>query len=330
MNLCSPDVCLTPPVPVPIPYVNIGEHTVAVSFSTVVMFGGMFALNTGSNLPITQGDEAGTAGGVISGTVMSTGYFLTGSPIVTVQGIPAVRLTSLTSGNNSNAYGSVVSPGVPTVLIAGHVGEEALDHRRVQNLLADLQRDAAAPLALLPDSVGYIRIDRFRVDTARVFFNAQKRLLREGARTIVIDLRGCEGGDLESAYLLAAEFLPEGAVLGRTVDRDGDTHERVAMREGPYKFALTIAIDEHTKSAAEVFAGALSHHGRATLVGSRSFGKATAQRLERDDQGTISLTTCLHLQLPDGRSYEGIGIEPSASAGCGRWLSSANSTVPNS
>lgn len=316
INICAPDVCLTPPVPLPIPYVNVGQHAVAVSTSTVVMFGGMFAINTGSNLPVTQGDEAGTVGGVISGTVMSTGYFITGSPIVMIQGLPAVRVTSMATGNNSNAVGAVVSPGVPTVLVAWDIGSDVLDESRVQSLLADLHRDAAAHVALLPDDVGYIRIDRFRIDTARVFFNAQKQLLREGARTFLIDLRGCEGGDLESAYMLAADFLPEGAVLGRTIDADGDLHERVAMRDGPYRFALTVAIDEHTKSAAEVFAGALCHHRRARLAGSRTFGKASAQRLARDGHGSISLTTCVHLQLPDGSSYEGVGIPPSP------WVSS--------
>ncbi len=58
-NVCAPDVCLTPPVPVPVPYVNVGLHAVAVLHAVTVMFGGMFALNLGSNLAVTMGDEPG-------------------------------------------------------------------------------------------------------------------------------------------------------------------------------------------------------------------------------------------------------------------------------
>jgi carboxyl-terminal processing protease len=302
-NVCAPDVCLTPPVPTPVPYVNVGFHAVAVAHSTVVMFGGMFALNLGSTLAMTTGDEPGVAGGVISGTVMSTGFFITGSPIVMVQGLPAIRLTSVATGNNNNAWGSVTTPGVPTVLVAYDPGDAG-------HTIADLERGAPSTVALLEGSVGHVRLESFPSDAPRIFFNAHSRLVRQGARSFVLDLRGCRGGDLEAAYALAADFLPEGAILGRVVDADGDVTERIAPRDGPYKSPLVILVDGETKSAAEAFAGALAHHGRALLVGERTFGKGTAQGLHRDLAGSAWLETTAQVELPDGASFAGIGIRP--------------------
>lgn len=314
MNICAPDVCLTPPVPVPVPYVNVGLHVMAVRESTIVMFCGMFALNIGSSLAQTMGDEPGVVGGVMSGTIKGTGYFITGSPIVFVEGLPAVRMTSLATGNNTNARGTVTAPGVPTVLVAldtqEGVGAQA-DEGALGALLDDLHANRELEAQLLEGSVGYVRIDLFRADTARVFFNAQARLVREGARAFVLDLRGCPGGDLEAAYALAAEFLPKGALLGRFVDADGDPCERFAAHEGCYPFPLTIWVDGQTRSAAEAFAGAIQQHGRGLVIGSRTFGKGTARALGVDASGRASVSTSVAIELPNGASYDGQGIEPS-------------------
>jgi carboxyl-terminal processing protease len=315
-NVCAPDVCLTPPVPVPVPYVNVGLHAVAVMHSVTVMFGGMFALNLGSTLAVTMGDEPGVVGGVISGTIKGTGYFITGSPIVMIDGLPAVRVTSVATGNMHNAWGSVVTPGVPTVLIAydgldrAEEAPDANEPAAVRRILAELERDCPADVAMLSDAIGYVRLERFSVDAPRVFFNAHARLTREGADSFVLDLRGCAGGDLEAAYALAADFLPEGALLGRIVDADGDASERVAPCEGRYRAPLALLVDGGTKSAAEAFAGALAHHGRATVIGSPTFGKATAQALDVGLGGYASLATSAHLELPDGSSFAGIGLRP--------------------
>jgi carboxyl-terminal processing protease len=311
-NICAPDVCLTPPVPVPVPYVNVGLHAVAVMHSVTVMFGGMFALNLGSTLAVTMGDEPGVVGGVISGTIKGTGYFITGSPIVMIDGLPAIRVTSVATGNMHNAWGSVVTPGIPTVLIAydGLERTEETEPAAVHRVLADLERDCPADVALLSGAVGYVRLRRFSIDAPRVFFNAHAHLVREGAGSFVLDLRGCAGGDLEAAYALAADFLPEGSVLGRIVDADGDVSERRAPREGPYRSPLVVLVDGETKSAAEAFVGALAHHGRATVIGSPTFGKATAQTLDVGLGGFASLATSAHLELPDGSSFAGIGLRP--------------------
>lgn len=288
-SICTPDVCLTPPSPpAPIPYVNIGLHSCASAASTIVNVCGMAALNIMSYLPRTMGDEAGSVGGIKSGTTAGTGYFLSGSPIVYIQKLPAVRLTSRASGNNENAQGAVLIPGQPIVFVAYGSPEE-------RERLFDGRPFEAAMLS--PD-VGVVRIDRFAVDTVRLFFNAEAHLREQGARTIVIDLRGCPGGDLEAAYALAAEFLPEGTQLGTIVDEDGDEAIRHTSRDGAYRFPVVVLVDGQTKSAAEAFVGALSFHRRAVVVGPAMFGKTTIQCASPTTGGDLRLDTCGHFELP--------------------------------
>jgi carboxyl-terminal processing protease len=150
---------------------------------------------------------------------------------------------------------------------------------------------------LLEETVGYVKIDLVRADAARAFYNASSKLLRLGARSLVIDLRGCPGGDLEAAYDLAADFLPRGSVLGRVVDADGDEREYVAERDRRYELPVVLWVDGQTRSAAEVFAGALQQHDRAVVIGERTFGKGTASPLFEDWLGHTSQVT---VALPDG------------------------------
>lgn len=252
----------------------------------------MPALNLMSYLPRTMGDEAGSVGGIKSGTTRGPGYFLAGSPIVYIEKLPAVRLTSRISANTENAYGAVLIPGQPIVFVAFDGTEDDV---------ARLRRGDPFVTELVEAGVGLVRIDRFASDAVRLFFDAETRLAAGGARSLVIDLRGCPGGDLEAAYALAAEFLPEGAALGAVIDEDGDRTERFSPREGPYRMPLTLLVDRETKSAAEVFVAALAHHGRAVVLGGPTFGKTSVACAGTAPDGAVQVSRCATVELPVAR-----------------------------
>lgn len=119
-----PDVCKTPAPPaspVPIPYPNTGMLNQAVKTSTKVKFCNKEAVTTKSEIPRSMGDEAGTAGGVISGSNMDKVTFKNGSSKVKVEGRPCVHLTSPTAHNGTNANvpcGAVIAPSQVKVIIA--------------------------------------------------------------------------------------------------------------------------------------------------------------------------------------------------------------------
>ena len=119
MDLGFPDVCLTPavPAPVPIPYPNIamGPTAIPSQFNTLIL--GAPVHNMGTTIPMTNGDNAGVATGVASGTVMGPSRHVLGSFTVLVGGMPTTRLTSMTIQNSTNVPGVRLVPSQVRVLI---------------------------------------------------------------------------------------------------------------------------------------------------------------------------------------------------------------------
>ena len=119
MDLGFPDVCLTPavPAPVPIPYPNIAMGPTAIPSQFTTMILGAPVHNMGTTTPLTNGDNAGVATGVASGTVMGPSRHVLGSFTVLVGGMPTTRLTSMTIQNSTNVPGVRLVPSQVRVLI---------------------------------------------------------------------------------------------------------------------------------------------------------------------------------------------------------------------
>jgi carboxyl-terminal processing protease len=167
----------------------------------------------------------------------------------------------------------------------------------------------------LPGRYGYVRITQFN-DATPGDLGLQLSELQADAPLagLVLDLRGNPGGVLESAVRVADDFLASGVIVraeGRTADArfemratDGDLLQRAP---------LVVLIDRGSASGAEIVAGALRDHGRATLMGERTFGKGSVQTVMplRDGQA-LKLTTSRYF-TPSGASIHDRGIEPDVS-----------------
>lgn len=119
MDMGFPDVCLTPSPagPVPIPYPNIGPGPTTVPSQVLVFHMYTPAHTMTSTEPMTQGDNAGVATGVASGTVMGPRRHLTASFTVLTGGAPTTRLTSVALQNNTNCPGVRAVPSQVKVLL---------------------------------------------------------------------------------------------------------------------------------------------------------------------------------------------------------------------
>jgi hypothetical protein len=119
MDLGFPDVCLTPSPagPVPIPYPNIAMAPTATGFVPNVFIGSAPAHNLMTSIPMTNGDNAGVATGVASGTVMATARHVTAAFTVLVGGAPLTRLTSIAIQNSTNCPGARIVPSQLKVLV---------------------------------------------------------------------------------------------------------------------------------------------------------------------------------------------------------------------
>ncbi|MGY0504748.1 S41 family peptidase [Luteimonas sp. e5] len=167
---------------------------------------------------------------------------------------------------------------------------------------------------LLEPGYGYVRISSFQAGTADDFARGVDELKQQaGGRLqgVLIDLRANPGGLLNAAVQIADDLLDDGVIVStRGRQRGGDASYSATRGDLSDGAALVVLIDAGSASASEVLAGALRDHGRARIVGSRSFGKGSVQTLLPLDNGDAVKLTTARYYTPSGRSIQGVGIGP--------------------
>jgi len=165
----------------------------------------------------------------------------------------------------------------------------------------------------LENGWGYFRMTQFYSESANQLHEAIDSILGEGGafRGVVIDLRNNPGGILQPAVDIADGFLDRGLIVS-TSGRAGVMEMSFEARDGQWLpgVPLVLLVDRGSASASEVLAGALQEHGRALVVGERTFGKGSVQSvLPLRNGGGIKLTTAMYF-TPSGRSIQARGIVP--------------------
>jgi carboxyl-terminal processing protease len=166
------------------------------------------------------------------------------------------------------------------------------------------------------NDVGYIQITSFNEQTTGDLEEAVKHLTKEigpHLKGYLLDLRNNPGGLLDQAIAVSDDFLDEGAIVitkGRNLEETQRTNARLGDITDGKK--LVVLINGGSASASEIVAGALQDHRRATIVGTRSFGKGSVQTIiPLGPNGALRLTTARYY-TPSGRSIQAKGIEPDA------------------
>jgi carboxyl-terminal processing protease len=164
------------------------------------------------------------------------------------------------------------------------------------------------------DDVGYIYITSFNEQTTADLQKAIKGLKRQigpKLKGYIIDLRNDPGGLLDQAIGVADAFLDQGTIV---ITKGREEMQRSDASPGDITDGkkLVVLINGGSASAAEIVAGALQDHHRASLVGTRSFGKGSVQTImPLGSNGALMLTTARYY-TPSGRSIQAKGIEPDA------------------
>jgi len=158
--------------------------------------------------------------------------------------------------------------------------------------------------------VGVIDVDGFAHGTAAAVAQDARRLIRQGATGLVLDLRGNPGGDLSQAVGVAALFLRRGA----SVVSLAGAHRPLRIvyaRDGRFvTVPLAVLVDRESASASEVVAGALKDHGRATIVGQPTYGKSLVQEIVRLPGGAALKLTVARYLTPAGVDISRGGVQP--------------------
>ena len=163
----------------------------------------------------------------------------------------------------------------------------------------------------LDDHIGYIRVTTFSSGTTREFVQAVRDIRTQaggGVVGFVVDLRNNPGGLLEQAITLSDLLLNDGDIVA-TRGRSHSQRYTASNGDVTYGAPIVVLINEGSASASEILAGALRDHHRATLVGTRSFGKGLVQTiLPLGDGDALKLTTARYY-TPSGQTV-GKGIDP--------------------
>ncbi|MDJ0732366.1 MAG: S41 family peptidase [Crocosphaera sp.] len=158
--------------------------------------------------------------------------------------------------------------------------------------------------------VGYIRLTQFSAHASEEMRDAIREAEAAKVNGYILDLRSNPGGLLYSSVEIARMWLDQGRIVS-TVSRNGELEAQRATNRALTDKPLVIMVDGGSASASEILSGALQDNDRATLVGTKTFGKGLVQSVRRLGDGTSGLAVTIAKYLtPSGRDINKQGIEP--------------------
>ena len=170
----------------------------------------------------------------------------------------------------------------------------------------EVVRIPAVPYAIMLDhKVAYIPVQGFSETASSEVRASLTRLVAEGAKGVVLDLRGNPGGFLEQADTMTNIFLEKGQEIVSVRQRGDPTITHVTTQKAlAPAIPVIILTDGRSASASEIVAGALQDHDRALVLGTTSFGKGLVQSMYRLDGGYAIKLTTAKWYTPSGRSIQ--------------------------
>ena len=176
-----------------------------------------------------------------------------------------------------------------------------------------LFKSRVSRLKIFEDNIGYIRIASFQERTADDLRKALKEISEKltPMKGLVLDLRNDPGGLLTQAIEVSDIFLKSGIIVStRGRVKSMETKAMAKNDNNEITCPIVVLVNEGTASAAEIVAGALQDNGRALIVGTQTFGKASVQTvIPLEDGSALKLTTARYY-TPKGRSIQAEGIKP--------------------
>lgn len=163
---------------------------------------------------------------------------------------------------------------------------------------------------MLDNNIGYVYLAQFTASAVEQFENAVDELKKNGAESIIFDLRDNPGGVLNGAVSILDYLLPEG-LIAYVEDKYGNrTDYKSTDGTDELDIPCVVLVNENSASASELFTGALKDRGYATVVGKKTFGKGIVQSLFSLGDGSGLKITVERYFTPNGVCIHGTGIEP--------------------
>ena len=225
-----------------------------------------------------------------------------GDLILAVDGEDIDGLTLIESVNLIRGPG-----GTEVTLLVRHVGEFEDVSITVTRGRIPIE---STSFRMLDDGIGHLWIYSFSNTTEDEVRRALDELEAAAGRGLILDLRNNPGGLLASVISVTDLFLDSGTILYE-IDAEGDRSDYEAVRRGPATdVPIVVVVNQFSASASEIMAGAIQTSGRATVVGTSTFGKGSVNIARELSDGSAIYFTIRRWYLSDGTQIEGEGVTP--------------------
>jgi carboxyl-terminal processing protease len=221
-----------------------------------------------------------------------------------------------TQGRDTNSAADLI-PGKEGTAVTLTIRSAGLGQRprEVPIIRRYIEVPSVEDVHMINSTLGYIKLRGFQKKTVAELTKALTDLDRQGMRCLILDLRQNPGGSLDAGIDVASMFIEQGAIV-RTRGRDSSLDTPCMATGETWRVPLIMFIDEDSASSAEIVAGAIRDHDRGTLIGKRTYGKGTIQKIipmqtgaARNTLSGIKLTT-EKFYSPKGWAYSGVGVTP--------------------
>lgn len=225
-----------------------------------------------------------------------------GDLILEVDGEDISGLTLIESVNLIRGPG-----GTQVTLLVRHVGD--FEDVSISVTRGRIPIESTA-FRMLEDGIGHLWVYSFSNTTEDEVRRALNELETADGRGLILDLRNNPGGLLASVVSVTDLFLDSGTILYE-IDAEGDRGDYDATRRGPATdVPLVVIVNQFSASASEIMAGAIQTSGRATVVGTSTFGKGSVNIARELSDGSAIYFTIRRWYLSDGTQIEGEGVTP--------------------
>ena len=246
---------------------------------------------------------------VISGSPAEENGLKAGDRILSVDG-------TSTRGRDTDSAADLLQGAEGTtvrlVILSAGIGQR---QREVSITRRQIEVPSVEDVRMIDEQLGYIKLTNFQSETRLELTKALNDLDSQGMKCLILDLRRNPGGLFNMGVDVASMFIEQGPIV-RTQGRN-HTLDSPCMASGEtWHVPLIVLIDEESASASEIVAGAIRDHERGILIGKRTYGKGTIQKVIpvptgslRNARSGIKLTT-EKFYSPQGWPYSGVGVVP--------------------
>lgn len=163
---------------------------------------------------------------------------------------------------------------------------------------------------MLEDNIGYIQVLDFDGGTSEEFRENYEKLKEKGATSLIIDIRSNGGGVVDESINMLEMICEKDSILLIETDKNGK-EEIIKSQENPIiNIPIVVLVNEYSASASEIFAGALKDNNKATIIGTKTYGKGVIQTLIRLSDGSGLKMTTEEYCTPSRNKINKVGIEP--------------------